>query len=222
MGYTLVYMQRESTYQQALSELGYDIAIEAIEREFHLADKLFMREYPAVFLKPRGVYQPWYLGVLNYRLGVSFNVCDVDVCWEGIKKKADRYWQPFEGVHQALDGLKANSIGLGIISNWDETARDILSATGLVDYFDPIIISCEVDYTKPDPRIFRLALDRAGVSAHESMYIGDNYYDDAVGSRAAGMEALVINRFGKLGVEEIHDCPVIQHISQIQDYIRTQ
>ncbi len=222
MGYTLVYMQREITYQQTLSELGYDIAIEDIERGFHLNDKLFMREYPGVFLKPRGVYQPWYLGSLNYRLGVALNVCDVDVCWEEIKKKTKPYWLPFEGVHQALEGLKTKSVGLGIISNWDETAREVLSATGLADYFDPIIISCEVDCAKPDARIFRLALDRAGVSAHECLYIGDNYYDDAVGSRSAGMEALVLNRFGKLGVEEIDDCPVIQHISQIQEYIKTQ
>jgi len=222
MGYTLVYMQRESSYKQALSELGYDIAIEDIERGFHLTDKLFMREYPGVFLKPKEVYQPWYLGILNYRLGVALNVCDVHVCWEEIKKKVKHYWLPFEGVHQALDGLKAESVRLGIISNWDETAREVLSSTGLADYFDPIIISCEVDYAKPDPRIFRLALDRACVSAHECLYIGDNYYDDAVGSRAAGMEALVLNRFGKLGVEEIDDCPVIQHISQIQEYIKTQ
>lgn len=222
MGYTLVYMQRESSYQQALSELGCDIPLQDIERGFHLTDKLFMREYPGLFLKPRGVYQPWYLGVLNYRLGVALNVCDVDVCWEEIKNNVKPYWLPFEGVHQALDGLKANSVRLGIISNWDETAREVLSSTGLADYFDPIIISCEVDCTKPDPRIFRLALDCAGVSAHECLYIGDNYYDDAVGSRAAGMEALVLNRFGKLGVEEIDDCPVIQHISQIQEYLKSQ
>ena len=65
---------------------------------------------------------------------------------------------------------------------------------------------------------FEIALDRAGVSADQCVYVGDNYYDDAIGSRAVGMQALIINRFGKLGVEEIDDCPIIQHISQICDY----
>jgi hypothetical protein len=34
-----------------------------------------------------------------------------------------------------------------------------------------------------------------------------------------GMDALIINRFGRLGVEEITDCPVIQRLSELFDYI---
>ena len=58
IGYTLLYMQRETTYQQALRKLGVDVPLEDIEREFHLTDKLFMREYPGIFLKPREVFMP--------------------------------------------------------------------------------------------------------------------------------------------------------------------
>ena len=115
--------------------------------------------------------------------------------------------------------MKRDSIGLGIISNWDDTARNVLNGTELNEYFDPIIISSEVNCKKPDPKIFELALDKAGVSAGECIYVGDNYYDDAVGSRAVGMQSLILNRFGKLGVEEISDCPIIEHISQIPEYI---
>ena len=49
--------------------------------------------------------------------------------------------------------------------------------------------------------------------------MGDNYYDDAVGSRKVGMQALILNRFGKLGVEEIDDAPIIQNLAQVKDYI---
>ena len=118
-----------------------------------------------------------------------------------------------------LDALKQKSIGLGIISNWDCTARGILSAAGLIDYFDHIIISCEVDCSKPDPAIFNLAFQKAAVSARDCIYIGDNYYDDAVGSQKVGMPALIINRFGSLGVEEIKDCPVISDISEIFNFL---
>ena len=51
------------------------------------------------------------------------------------------------------------------------------------------------------------------------MYIGDNYYDDAVGSRKAGMQALILNRFGNMGVEEIDDAPIIQNLAQIKDHL---
>ena len=219
IGYTLLYMQRETTYQKALREFGIDVPLAVIEKEFHLTDKLFMREYPGGFLQPRVVFMPAYLGVVNYQLGLSVNLCELDACWEAIKQNVDNYWLPFNGVEEVLLELKRRSIGLGIISNWDCTARDIMSAAGLIDFFDHLIISSEVGSSKPDSRIFNLALQKASVKASRCMYVGDNYYDDCLGSRKVGMNALIINRFGSLGIEEIEDCPVIQQLSDILNYI---
>jgi putative hydrolase of the HAD superfamily len=219
IGYTLLYMQREVTYQQTLKKFGHNVALDDIEREFHLTDKLFMREYPGLFLKGREVFMPSYLGIMNYRLGLSLNVCELDACWDEIKNNIDNYWLPFNGVEEVLAELKQKSVGLGVISNWDCTARDILSAAGLIDYFDHLVISCEVDCIKPDPRIFDIALQKAAVAARDCIYIGDNYYDDAIGSRQVDMPALIINRFGKLGVEEISDCPVIGRLSDLFNLI---
>jgi putative hydrolase of the HAD superfamily len=156
---------------------------------------------------------------MNYRRGLSLNVCELDLCWDEIKKKTDNYWLPFDGVKEVLFELKQNSVGLGVISNWDCTARDVLSAAGLIEFFDHLVISCEVDCIKPDPRIFDIALQKTAVSARDCIYIGDNYYDDAIGSRQVGMPALIINRFGKLGVEEISDCPMIGHLSDLFNLI---
>ncbi len=219
VGYTLLYMQREKTYQQALRESGLEVLLDDIEREFHLTDKLFMREYPGIFLKSRQEYMPKYLGILNDRLGLDLDVSDLDSRWETIKRNTANYWLPFSGVREVLAELKNRSIGLGIISNWDQTARDVLTAGGLIEFFEHLVISCEVDCTKPDKRIFEIALQQAAVSARDSVYIGDNYYDDALGSRKVGMDALIINRFGKLGVEEIIDCPVIHRLPDLFDYI---
>ena len=219
LGYTLIYMQRETSYQQALTRFGFDVPLENIEKEFHLTDKLFMREYPGFFLQPREVFMPAYLGLVNYHLGISVDVCELNALWESIKAKIDDYWLPYQGISALLEALQQKSIGLGIISNWDCTARDILNAVGLINYFDPIIISCEVGCSKPEPAIFKLALETAAVDARNCIYIGDNYYDDAVGSRKVGMPALIINRFGSLGTEEITDCPVISDIAEIFDFL---
>jgi putative hydrolase of the HAD superfamily len=215
IGYTLLYMQREVTYQQALKEFGHTVALEDIEREFHLTDKLFMREYPGIFLEPRKSFMPTYLGIMNYRLKLSLDVCQLDACWEEIKQNTEPYWLPFEGVREVLDELKRRSIGMGIISNWDWTARDVLTASGLIAYFDPIVISAEVDCMKPESRIFKLALQKVGIPANQCLYIGDNYYDDALGSHKVGMPAVIINRFGKLGVEEVENYPVINRLSDL-------
>jgi len=219
IGYTLLYMQRETTYQQALRKFGIEVPLDDIEKQFHLTDKLFMREYPGFFLKPREVFMPSYLGIINYHLGISLNVCELDECWEAIKVKMDNYWLPFKGVIEVLTVLKRKSLGLGVISNWDCTARDVLRAAGLSDYFDHIIISCEINCSKPDPAIFSLAMQKAAVRPRDCIYIGDNYYDDAVGSQQVGMPVLIINRFGSLGAEEIKDCPVISDISEILNYL---
>jgi putative hydrolase of the HAD superfamily len=219
IGYTLLYMQRETTYQKALREFDIDVPLKDIEKEFHLTDKLFMREYPGFFLNPRDAFMPAYLGIMNYRMGLSVNVCELDACWEAIKKEVRNYWLPFNGVEEVLQELKRRSIQLGVISNWDCTAREILSQAGLTDYFDHLVISCEVDCSKPDARIFKLALEKASVEADRCIYVGDNYYDDCLGSRKVGMNPLIINRFGSLGVEEIDDCPVIHQLSDIFTYI---
>jgi putative hydrolase of the HAD superfamily len=212
-------MQRETTYQQALKNFGIEVPLEDIKKEFHLTDKLFMREYPGFFLEPRQVFMPTYLGLVNYHLRISVNVCELNAHWEAIKAGMDNYWLPYKGIGAVLDALSQKSIGVGIISNWDCTARDVLTATGLIDYFDPIIISCEVDCSKPDPAIFNLALKTAAVNARDCLYVGDNYYDDALGSKKVGMTALIINRYGSLGVEEIKDCPIISDISDIFNFL---
>jgi len=115
--------------------------------------------------------------------------------------------------------LKDSALHMGVISNWDNTARGLLQRHGLIEYFDHCIISSEVGVDKPDPEIFNLAMQKADANPQECIYVGDNYYDDAVGSREAGMQALILNRFGNLGVEEIDDALIIQTLAQIKDHL---
>jgi putative hydrolase of the HAD superfamily len=219
IGYTLLRMKREITYRQALKTFGQDVPLKTLEREFHWVDKLFMREYPGVFLKGRGVYMPWFLGILNYRLGIALDVAEVDKCWEKIQLSTKDYWIPFDNVHEVLTELKDSALRMGVISNWDHSARGLLERHGLIGYFDHCIISSEVGIDKPNPAIFNLAMQKADVVAQACIYVGDNYYDDAVGSREVGMQTLILNRFGNLGVEEINDAPIIQSLAQIQDHL---
>lgn len=219
IGYTLLYMQRETTYAEALRRFGHEVPLEAIRRAFHLTDKRFMREHPGVFLKPREVYMPWYLGEMNHGLGVSVDVCALDACWEEIKRTVRPYWLPYPEAPAVLERLRAAGLGCGVISNWDASAREVLRTAGLIGYFEPIVISSEVGVSKPDPAIFRLALAAVGEEPGRCLYVGDNYYDDALGGRRAGMEVLIVNRYGRLGVEEITDCPIIADLNAVVDHV---
>ncbi|HJR16770.1 MAG TPA: HAD-IA family hydrolase, partial [Gemmatimonadales bacterium] len=62
-------------------------------------------------------------------------------------------------THAALDRLKAAGLQLGIVSNSDGRVEQALTAAGLRQYFDVVIDSSLVGIEKPDPAIFRAALD---------------------------------------------------------------
>ncbi|MED4599193.1 HAD-IA family hydrolase [Paenibacillus validus] len=203
LGYTLVYQEREKEYQQFWLEQGIELSLEDIEEAYHLTDKLFMREYPGALGKQIHTYMPWYVGVLNYTLGVRFDLHDQCRRLRDIQIAQSPRWKPFPFSHPVLALLKKASVGIGLISNWDASARTVLEETGLLPYLDHIIVSSEVQVEKPDVRIFLKAAELAGVDPKQCLYVGDNYYDDVVGSAKAGMKPILINRFGTLGIEEI-------------------
>ena len=65
--------------------------------------------------------------------------------------------------------------------------RYALDKCGIADLFDFVIVSAEVKLVKPDPAIFRLALDRAGVAAGDALMI-DDVEKNLVGARAVGID----------------------------------
>ncbi|MEO8089173.1 MAG: HAD-IA family hydrolase [Gemmatimonadales bacterium] len=96
-----------------------------------------------------------------------------------------------ERTREALARLRAAGIRLGIVSNSDGRVEQALTVAGLRDYFDVVVDSGLVGVEKPDPAIFRTALDALGVAPEEALYVGDLYEVDVLGARAAGIEAVL-------------------------------
>ncbi|MHC4946453.1 MAG: HAD family hydrolase [Planctomycetota bacterium] len=219
IGYTLLYNLREPTYRQVLREHGAEVSENDLIHAFHWVDKIFMREYPGVLGKDPRTYSPWYLGVLNYHLGLRLDLCKVFTRWKEIQDATKDYWRAFDFAPSMLNRLRRKGFRLGIISNWDLSARPTLSRQGLAEYFEHIIISSEVGCEKPGEDIFLLALEKAGISASQCLYVGDNYYDDAIGSLKVGMPSVIINRFERKGIGEIDGHPIIRDIREIEEYL---
>ncbi|HEU4562220.1 MAG TPA: HAD-IA family hydrolase [Longimicrobium sp.] len=104
-----------------------------------------------------------------------------------------------EGTHDVLHELKRRGYRLAVISNADGRVEALLDSLGLLSHFEFVIDSGSVGVEKPDPRIFRMALERMGVQPHEAVYVGDVYEIDVVGARAAGMRAYLIDPLMRLG-----------------------
>jgi putative hydrolase of the HAD superfamily len=219
LGYTLLYKERENLFARMLGRNGIERSIEAIDKAFHLTDKLFMRDFPGFLGRSPQEFMPLYFGFLCRSLDIGGDLVGLLVEWMEFWKGEQEGWKAYACVPTVLDELRARGTRLGVISNWDPSARSILQACGLLDKFETVIISSEVGVSKPQERIFRIALEQAGAKPENCLYVGDNYYDDVVGAEAVGMKALVVNRFESLGVEELSGCRIIADISGILPYL---
>ena len=99
-------------------------------------------------------------------------------------------------VHPTLTHLKDAGYKLGVVSNRDEPLTKDLQELKLDRYFDFSLAGGEIQSFKPDLRIFQRGLELAGSAAHETMYIGDNYFADIRGSLRAGLVPVLYDPSG--------------------------
>ncbi len=100
----------------------------------------------------------------------------------------------FDDVVPALRSLRERSITLVVVSNWDVSLHDVLARLEVRPLVDGILTSAEAGVRKPEPAIFRRALELAGVEAGAAVHVGDSPEDDVAGARAAGIAPVLIRR----------------------------
>jgi putative hydrolase of the HAD superfamily len=69
-----------------------------------------------------------------------------------------------------------------------------LKGARLQEFFPIVVASSEVGFGKPDPRIFEAAVEQMGVPSKEVLVVGDSLEKDVVGSAAAGLRCVWVNR----------------------------
>lgn len=84
-----------------------------------------------------------------------------------------------------------------MVSNTSKTSaegrRPMLEEHGILKYFDEIILSSEVDISKPDPEIFFMALEKLKIPGDKVLHIGDSIYDDVNGAKKAGLTPVLFD-----------------------------
>ena len=87
---------------------------------------------------------------------------------------------------------------IGIIANQPTGTRTRLESHGLLPYIDLIITSAEEGVSKPDSRIFQLALNRSGCIPQKAVMIGDRIDNDIIPAKRLGMKTVWIKQgFGR-------------------------
>ncbi|MGH7495846.1 MAG: HAD family hydrolase [bacterium] len=98
-------------------------------------------------------------------------------------------------ARRTFGALQGKGLRLGIVSNADGKVQSILNQLQLDQFFACIIDSKIVGVEKPDPAIFRLALQALNISAEHCIYVGDHYDRDVIGARQAGLFPVLIDPF---------------------------
>jgi putative hydrolase of the HAD superfamily len=200
---TLVELQPPAPRLQArLAEAGFDVSEEraaagfGAEIQYYLANHLDGSDRSS-------------LEVLRDRCAsVMMQALDLDGLDHATARRAmlaALEFRPYDEVVPALSGLRGAGHRLVIVSNWDCSLPEWLGPPDLLELVDGVVTSADVGAAKPDERIFRRALELAGVEPEEAIHVGDSVDNDVAGARAVGIRPVLLHRSGDppAGVESI-------------------
>ncbi|MFW6162657.1 MAG: HAD-IA family hydrolase [Planctomycetota bacterium] len=108
-----------------------------------------------------------------------------------------RSWRVFDDVRPALRGLQGQGLRLGVVSNFDSRLHRILDDLDLALLLDAVILSAEAGCAKPAQGIWDAAVAAVGAAPRRVLMVGDSLVEDVTGARAAGCQALLLDREGR-------------------------
>jgi putative hydrolase of the HAD superfamily len=161
---------------------------------------------------PNAAYEDFFRAWMKAAGIAQTEFADISARFRAMHQEACMWRIVREGTHDALERLESAGLKLGIVSNADGRVASDAKRFGLARFFDVIIDSQVVGVEKPNPKIFKLALDALGVPPEEAMYAGDIYAIDMLGARAAGIAGKLIDQHGMYHWIE-H--PKIRHVGEL-------
>lgn len=192
-------------------EAGYMDALRRALRELggRFTDREFDEEYAASRRDQSGSFRR--------RLARRFLGPDADL--RELEAHPVRWWHygPVDllgDVPACLDVLAAK-YRLGVIANQPSAVRDAMRRDGIEPYFEVWVVSDDLGIEKPDPRIFRHALEEASVEPARSAMVGDRLDYDVRPAMAAGMRAVWVLR-GEAPVE-----PTPEQLAEPDAWVRS-
>lgn len=93
---------------------------------------------------------------------------------------------------KTIKAIRGAGLKTALVSDCTSEVPDVWSDTAFTGLFDVTLFSCSVGVKKPDPRIYRMALDQLGMKAEDCLYVGDGSSNELSGARAVGLKAVLI------------------------------
>jgi len=121
-------------------------------------------------------------------------------------------------VLEALRALRDRGYRMGLVSNVSllpNLMRQDLQRLGIGPLMDGTVFSSETGVRKPDPQIFREALQRIGAQAPKTVFVGDRLYDDVAGAQSFGLRAIQTVQFRKEEDPSVRPDALIHHLTEL-------
>ncbi len=216
MDFTLIYpgpMFQGVGYHQFCTRYGIGVEIERFAEAVRAAASILNDEKdqmydPALFVRyTRRIIE-----------GMGGQGDRLDACAEEIYAEwaACHHFEMYADVPAVLKELASRGIRVGLISNSHRSLDSFQTHFELDGLIAGALSSCEHGFMKPHPSIFESALQLLGVSAEESVMVGDSLRHDIEGARKVGMRAVLIQRSAHDRIDGLVDgVPVIRDLSEL-------
>lgn len=165
-----------------------------IFREWYVRIEKYHRSQPSSHKNPEIRIEDVFREIFAGK-GYLLSEDEVLYLCENFRRTSLIYLSLFPDTFECLDGLKKAGKKIYLLSNaqrsftWQE-----LEQTGLLPYFDGILISSDEGCRKPDPDFYDILCDRYHLKKEESIMIGNELESDMTGAKAAGIDGFYINR----------------------------
>ena len=196
---TLIHLPKGVGHHYAFvgARLGLELDATALDRAFAISWKQ-MPARPAIDGPRQDDDKGWWRELVNQvinQVAPGMHELDRDAFFEvAYSHFAEAgVWELYPEVIEVLQALEPR-FSLAVISNFDGRLRVILEQFGVSKYFRHIFVSSEIGADKPDPLIYRRAVQLSGIAPNECLYAGDDPDRDWNAAAAAGLTVFQLDR----------------------------
>ncbi len=191
---------RYAIYAEAAGRRGIAVDPGVMKDEMRRAHGQLPQELEGAFRYTDPWFRAFIRRIFHERLGLALDELEPLTAELFARFEDARTFRLYPGATELLAEARRCDLLVGAISNWSARLPRLLRALGLFEAFDFVLCSALERMEKPDPAIFRAALQRAGVSPAEALHAGDHPVQDVEGALAVGIEAVLVDHGGVRGL----------------------
>ncbi len=227
----------------------FDLFGTLIESPLMTAYREMVAEIADVLGQPAETFQEPWMSINDGRLDGSFGSSEGDIlavaelvgasvsdsqmaqCMELRRSITRKFLTPKAGVIAMLEELNEMGCDIGLVTDCVYDVPAVWLDTEFSPYFAAAHYSCVTHVRKPNAKAYQVVLGELGVSADETLFVGDGGSDELNGAVRVGIDAVQIDDLiskdeGAVGVLRVGvvdwDGPVIKSMGELPDYVRNR